>query len=114
MWKFQKCSGGFHFLDYSVNGRLYWESVIHLSYAFSFPTSVEIAMQCIAKNGTAGPGSKPRIPPLGSETLGFGQKHDATVDIPLDTMNDSKSKVKELAAWEADLKRREKVSAAIP
>jgi hypothetical protein len=49
MWKFQKCSGGFHFLDYSVNGRLYWESVIHLSYAFSFPTSVEIAMQCIAK-----------------------------------------------------------------
>jgi hypothetical protein len=39
------------------------------------------------KNGTAGPGSKPRIPPLGSETLGFGQKHDATVDIPLDTMN---------------------------
>ena len=25
--------------------------------------------------------------PLASEPLGFGQKHDATVDIPLDTMN---------------------------
>lgn len=30
---------------------------------------------------------KSRIPPLSSEPLGFGQKHDATVDIPLDTMN---------------------------
>lgn len=39
------------------------------------------------KNGAAGPRSKPHIPPFGSETLGFGQKHDATVDIPLDTMN---------------------------
>ncbi|XP_022738239.1 secretory carrier-associated membrane protein 4-like isoform X2 [Durio zibethinus] len=45
---------------------------------------------------------------LPSEPLGFGQKHDATVDIPLDTMNDSKKKQKELAGWEADLKRREK------
>ena len=35
----------------------------------------------------AAPGSKPRIPPLGSGTLGFGQKHDATADIPLDTMS---------------------------
>nr|XP_023925912.1 secretory carrier-associated membrane protein 4-like [Quercus suber] len=60
------------------------------------------------KNGAAGPRSKPHIPPLGSETLGFGQKHDATVDIPLDTLNDSKTKEKELASWEADLKRREK------
>ncbi|KAA3456333.1 secretory carrier-associated membrane protein 4 [Gossypium australe] len=25
--------------------------------------------------------------PLASEPLGFGQKHDATVDIPLDSMN---------------------------
>lgn len=25
--------------------------------------------------------------PLASEPLGFGQKHDAIVDIPLDTMN---------------------------
>lgn len=39
------------------------------------------------KNGAAGPRSKPHIPPLGSETLGFGQKHDAIVDIPLDTLN---------------------------
>ncbi|KAE8732226.1 SCAMP family protein isoform 4 [Hibiscus syriacus] len=46
--------------------------------------------------------------PLASEPLGFGQKHDATVDIPLDTMNDSKKREKDLAAWEADLKRREK------
>ncbi|XP_059431710.1 secretory carrier-associated membrane protein 4-like isoform X2 [Corylus avellana] len=59
-------------------------------------------------NGAAAPGSKPRIPPLGSGTLGFGQKHDATADIPLDTMSDSKSREKELATWEADLKRREK------
>ncbi|KAK3435280.1 hypothetical protein EUGRSUZ_D02626 [Eucalyptus grandis] len=57
--------------------------------------------------GTA-PASKSRLPPLASEPLGFGQKHDATVDIPLDTMNDSKEKVKELASWEADLKRRER------
>lgn len=83
---------------------------------------------------------KPRIPPLASEPLGFGQKHDATVDIPLDTMNvrqllfsiyscsiseawlnidwygilqDSKQKAKELSAWEADLKRREKVDFTI-
>ncbi|XVE65372.1 hypothetical protein DITRI_Ditri07aG0175400 [Diplodiscus trichospermus] len=46
--------------------------------------------------------------PLASDPLGFGQKHDATVDIPLNTMNDTKKKEKELAAWEADLKRREK------
>lgn len=37
------------------------------------------------QNGAAAPGSKSRIPPLG--TLGFGQKHDATADIPLDTMS---------------------------
>ncbi|XP_030535465.2 secretory carrier-associated membrane protein 4 [Rhodamnia argentea] len=58
-------------------------------------------------NGTA-PASKSRLPPLASEPLGFGQKYDATVDIPLDTMSDSKEKVKELASWEADLKRRER------
>ncbi|GAV91695.1 SCAMP domain-containing protein [Cephalotus follicularis] len=56
-------------------------------------------------NGNAAPG---RMPPLASVPLGFGQKHDATVDIPLDTMNDPKKKEKELASWEADLKRREK------
>ncbi|CAM8984547.1 unnamed protein product [Rhodiola kirilowii] len=51
-----------------------------------------------------GAGSKSR-----PEPYGFGQKHDATVDIPLDTINqDSKKKERELAAWEADLKRKEK------
>ncbi|XP_031405638.1 secretory carrier-associated membrane protein 4 [Punica granatum] len=55
-------------------------------------------------NGGVPPASKSRIPPVG----GFGQKYDATVDIPLDTMNDSKQKTKELADWEADLKRRER------
>ncbi|GAU42462.1 hypothetical protein TSUD_235310 [Trifolium subterraneum] len=56
-----------------------------------------------------GAGSKSRVPPSASEPLGFGQRHDATVDIPLDTSNgDSKKKGQELAVWEADLKRREK------
>ncbi|KAH6804415.1 phosphoribulokinase [Perilla frutescens var. frutescens] len=55
-----------------------------------------------------GGGSKSRIPKVVASTLGFGQKHDATVDIPLDTMNDSKKKDKELATWEADLNRRER------
>ncbi|CAL0311777.1 unnamed protein product [Lupinus luteus] len=59
-------------------------------------------------NRAAAPGSKLRNPPLAPEVqLGFGQRHDATVDIPLDTTNDSKKKGQELAAWEADLKRRE-------
>lgn len=40
----------------------------------------------IMQNGAA-PGSKSRIPPLASEPLGFGQRHDATVDIPLDNKN---------------------------
>ncbi|KAF3946049.1 hypothetical protein CMV_027642 [Castanea mollissima] len=72
-------------------------------------------IQSTPHNGAAGPRSKPHIPPLGSETRGFGQKHDATVDIPLDTLNvDSKSKEKELASWEADLKRREKGSSDGP
>ncbi|XP_077244782.1 SCAMP family protein [Tasmannia lanceolata] len=53
-------------------------------------------------------GSKSRLPPLEPKSLGFNHKHDATVDIPLDTMNDPQKKEKELAAWEADLKRREK------
>ncbi|KAK9144213.1 hypothetical protein Sjap_004116 [Stephania japonica] len=53
------------------------------------------------------PASKSRFPKIVSETLGFGQKHDATVDIPLDTMNDSKKKERELSDWETDLRRRE-------
>ncbi|XP_073306608.1 secretory carrier-associated membrane protein 4 [Primulina huaijiensis] len=59
-------------------------------------------------NGGAAAASKSRIPKVVANTLGFGQKHDATVDIPLDTMNNSKSKEKELASWEADLSRRER------
>ncbi|KAF7809451.1 secretory carrier-associated membrane protein 4 [Senna tora] len=41
-------------------------------------------------NGAAVPGSKSLNPPLSSEPLGFGQRHDATVDIPLDNMNEIK------------------------
>ncbi|KAJ8633881.1 hypothetical protein MRB53_027217 [Persea americana] len=59
-------------------------------------------------SNAAGPGSNSRLPPLAPEPLGFSRKHDATVDIPLDTMNDPRKKEKELASWEADLKRREK------
>ncbi|XP_072956125.1 secretory carrier-associated membrane protein 6 [Typha angustifolia] len=55
----------------------------------------------------AGAGSKSQFPFRPSEPVGFGNKHDATVDIPLDTANDSKKKARELASWEADLKRRE-------
>ncbi|KAL7183122.1 hypothetical protein ACSBR1_041744 [Camellia fascicularis] len=57
-------------------------------------------------NGSAAPTSC--IPQMVAQTLGFGQKHDATVDIPLDSMNDLKKKEKELVTWEADLKRRER------
>nr|DAD19229.1 TPA_asm: hypothetical protein HUJ06_020692 [Nelumbo nucifera] len=55
----------------------------------------------------AAPASKSRLTSLIPESLGFGHKHDATVDIPLDTTNDIKKRQKEIAAWEADLKRRE-------
>ncbi|KAJ8442008.1 hypothetical protein Cgig2_033772 [Carnegiea gigantea] len=53
-------------------------------------------------NGSNVTGSKFRLP-----SFGFGQKHDANVDIPLDAMNDPKKREKELADWEANLKRRE-------
>ncbi|KAM0046541.1 hypothetical protein Hdeb2414_s0009g00317621 [Helianthus debilis subsp. tardiflorus] len=56
-------------------------------------------------NANAAPGSKSRIPQMVATTLGFGQKHDATVDIPLDS--DPKKKATELSNWESDLKRRE-------
>ncbi|KAK4422483.1 Secretory carrier-associated membrane protein 4 [Sesamum alatum] len=59
-------------------------------------------------NGTAPAGSKSRIPKVVASTLGFGQKNDANVDIPLDTMNDPRKKEKELSTWEADLNRRER------
>ncbi|CAH9137722.1 unnamed protein product [Cuscuta epithymum] len=41
-------------------------------------------------------------------TFGFGQKHDATVDIPLGSVKAPNTKEKELANWEAELKRKEK------
>lgn len=41
----------------------------------------------LLQNGKAAPASKSRIPQMVASTLGFGQKHDATVDIPLDSMN---------------------------
>lgn len=41
----------------------------------------------LLQNGNAAPGSKSRIPQMVANTLGFGQKHDATVDIPLDSVN---------------------------
>ncbi|XP_011074780.1 secretory carrier-associated membrane protein 4 [Sesamum indicum] len=59
-------------------------------------------------NDTAAAGSKSRIPKVVASTLGFGQKNDANVDIPLDTMNDPRKKEKELATWESDLNRRER------
>jgi len=39
------------------------------------------------QNGATAPASKSCIPSLASESLGFGQRHDDTVDIPLDTTN---------------------------
>ncbi|KAM3322400.1 secretory carrier-associated membrane protein 4 isoform X1 [Capsicum chacoense] len=60
-----------------------------------------------SKGGSA-PASKSRFPQVIANTLGFGQKHDATVDIPLDSMNGPNQKQKELATWEADLQRRER------
>ncbi|PWA84006.1 SCAMP-like protein [Artemisia annua] len=58
--------------------------------------------------GDAAPGSKSRIQKMVANTLGFGQKQDATVDIPLESVNDSKNKGNELSNWESDLERREK------
>ncbi|KAJ4950690.1 hypothetical protein NE237_027522 [Protea cynaroides] len=59
-------------------------------------------------SNAAAPASKSRIASFLPQSLGFGNKHDATVDIPLDTMNDTKSKARDLAAWEADLQRKER------
>ncbi|XP_042431237.1 secretory carrier-associated membrane protein 4-like [Zingiber officinale] len=57
-------------------------------------------------NSTA-PGSNSRISTLASKAFGFGNKNDARVDIPLDNVNDSKKRERELAAWEENLKQRE-------
>jgi hypothetical protein len=54
--------------------------LFHLSYDVFFILFIVEILQ----NGA---GSKSRVPPLASEPLGFGQRHDATVDIPLDTSN---------------------------
>ncbi|XP_070047829.1 secretory carrier-associated membrane protein 4-like isoform X2 [Nicotiana tomentosiformis] len=59
------------------------------------------------QNGGSASATKSRFPQMIASTLGFGQKNDATVDIPLDSMKDPKKKQKELAAWAVDLERRE-------
>ncbi|KAJ6830145.1 secretory carrier-associated membrane protein 4-like [Iris pallida] len=56
---------------------------------------------------SSGAEPKSRFPGLSSLPFGFGNKSDATVDIPLGSVNDPKKKEKELSNWEADLKRRE-------
>ncbi|KAL0716369.1 hypothetical protein Bca4012_065691 [Brassica carinata] len=45
--------------------------------------------------------------PAASRPVGFGQSLDATVDIPLDNMNDSSQKQRKLADWEAELRKKE-------
>ncbi|RLN08886.1 secretory carrier-associated membrane protein 5 [Panicum miliaceum] len=58
--------------------------------------------------GARGGGGKSQFGFRPAEPVGFGGgRGDATVNIPLDTMNDSKGKAKELSQWEADLRRRE-------
>lgn len=56
---------------------------------------------------SSAPESKSRFPGLSSLPFSFGNKNDATVDIPLGSVNDPKKKEKELSNWEADLRRRE-------
>ncbi|KAI3983843.1 hypothetical protein MKX01_011551 [Papaver californicum] len=51
---------------------------------------------------SAAPASKSRLASLVPEALGFGRKHDANVDIPLDAMNEA-----DLKRREQDIKRRE-------
>ena len=54
------------------------------------------------------PGSRSSVPLTASANLGFNEKYDDVVDIPLDTSNGSKKKKKkELVAWEVDLKWKE-------
>ncbi|CAA7020380.1 unnamed protein product [Microthlaspi erraticum] len=53
-----------------------------------------------------GAGGAGRVP-VSSRPAGFGNNLDATVDIPLDTVNDSSKKQRELADKEAELRRRE-------
>ncbi|CAN1327077.1 Secretory carrier-associated membrane protein 2 [Linum perenne] len=53
--------------------------------------------------------SNSRLSPLPHEPAGFGYNHGATVDIPIDSATDLKSKERELQAKEAELRRREQV-----
>uniref|UniRef100_A0A1J3H792 Secretory carrier-associated membrane protein n=1 Tax=Noccaea caerulescens TaxID=107243 RepID=A0A1J3H792_NOCCA len=53
-----------------------------------------------------GAGGAGRVP-VSSRPVGFGNNLDATVDIPLDTVNDSSKKQRELSDREAELRRRE-------
>nr|CAB3488128.1 unnamed protein product [Digitaria exilis] len=59
-------------------------------------------------NGGGG-GAKQQYGFRSTEPVGFGGagRGDAVVDVPLDTMGDSKGKARELSSWESDLKRRE-------
>ncbi|AAG12843.1 secretory carrier membrane protein, putative [Arabidopsis thaliana] len=45
--------------------------------------------------------------PAASRPVEYGQSLDATVDIPLDNMNDSSQKQRKLADWEAELRKKE-------
>lgn len=51
----------------------------------------KILLTCIIciflQKGGSAPASKSRFPQMIASTLGFGQKHDATDDVPLDSMN---------------------------
>lgn len=62
--------------------------VLYLSICLNFVGFVPLLCHwCSYPQHAAGPGSNSRLPPLAPEPLGFSHKHDATVDIPLDTMN---------------------------
>ncbi|XP_010538352.1 PREDICTED: secretory carrier-associated membrane protein 4-like [Tarenaya hassleriana] len=64
-----------------------------------FEEEEEEAVNPFSKGG----GAAGRVP-AASRPVGFGKTND---DIPLDTMNDSSKKQREVADWEADLRRRE-------
>jgi len=71
--------------------KLVYDAIIFLLiYIFFLPIwfSVVHGVTCLGflQKGAVAPASKARIPPLGHEAMGFGH-NDATVDIPLDTMN---------------------------
>ncbi|KAK8941310.1 Secretory carrier-associated membrane protein [Platanthera zijinensis] len=59
------------------------------------------------------PAYNSRLSPLPHEPAGFFNGGGATVDIPLDSSNDSRKKEKELQAKEAELRRREQVISSL-